>query len=158
MGDDPCHANIDKTGQFIVVTNYSSASILICRFKDHIPSSVHSFITHEGSSVNPDRQTSPHPHSSTFSENNDLLFVADLGTDIVYWYNFTEEKVVWDKDKSIKIQGAGPRTICQGKSGSKQLYLSCELDNTVRVLSHKNDTLTITAAYKVSQNEANFPG
>ena len=46
MGDDPCQASIDNTGQFIAVTNYSSASILICKLTDHIPNTVHSFITH----------------------------------------------------------------------------------------------------------------
>ena len=103
MGDDPCHASIDKTGQYVVVTNYSSASILITKLADHIPSTVHSFITHEGSSLNPDRQASPHPHSSVFSEDNDILFVADLGTDILYWYAFSAEKVIWMKEKSLKI-------------------------------------------------------
>jgi 6-phosphogluconolactonase len=158
MGDDPCHATIDNTGQFIVITNYSSASIIICRFTDHIPTSVHSFIAHEGSSVNPDRQASPHPHSSVFSDDNDILFVADLGTDIVYYYNFTPEKVTWAKEKSIKMVGVGPRTICKGKKGSKLLYLTGELDNTVRVLSYKEEGLGLTVAYKISQNVDNFPG
>ena len=97
MGDDPCQASIDNTGKFIACTNYSSASILICKLTDHIPSTVHSFITHEGSSINPDRQASPHPHSCVFSEDNKIFFVSDLGTDIIYWYDFTPEKVVWNK-------------------------------------------------------------
>jgi len=97
MGDDPCQLSLDNSGNFIVVTNYSSASILICKLEKHIPSIVHSFITHEGSSVNPDRQASPHPHSSVFSEENDILFIADLGTDWVYYYAFNPSKVVWYK-------------------------------------------------------------
>ena len=157
MGDDPCQISIDNTGQFIAVTNYSSASILLCRLNDHIPNSVHSFITHEGSSINPDRQASPHPHSTVWSEDNSAFFVSDLGTDIVYWYDFTSQKVVWSKEKSIKMEGAGCRTICRGKPGSKLLYLTCELDNTVRVLNYKEDALGLTVAYKVSQNEKNFP-
>jgi len=103
LGDDPCQASVDKSGQFISVTNYSSASILVVKLSDHIPTTVHSFITHEGSSINPDRQASPHPHSSTFSEDNKAFFVADLGTDIVYWYDFTPEKMTWVKEKSLKI-------------------------------------------------------
>lgn len=82
--------------------------------------------------------------------------MSDLGTDIIYWYDFTPEKVVWVKEKSLKIQGAGPRTICKGRSGSKLLYLSCELDNTLRVLSYK-EGLGMTVAYKISQNPGNFP-
>jgi 6-phosphogluconolactonase (cycloisomerase 2 family) len=97
MGDDPCQITIDNSGQFVVVTNYSSASIIICKLENHIPSIVHSFITHEGSSVNPDRQASPHPHSSVFSDDNDALFIADLGTDLVYFYTFNPKKVVWEK-------------------------------------------------------------
>jgi 6-phosphogluconolactonase (cycloisomerase 2 family) len=46
MGDDPCQITIDNSGNFIVVTNYSSASIIICKLENHIPSIVHSFITH----------------------------------------------------------------------------------------------------------------
>lgn len=157
MGDDPCQATIDATGQFIVATNYSSASIIVYRLTDHLPSNVHSFITHEGSSLNPDRQASPHPHSSVFSEDNQILFVSDLGTDIVYWYTFTPEKTVFCKEKSIKMEGAGPRTICRGKAGSKLLYLTCELDNTVRILSYQDDSLTLTVSYKVSMNPINYP-
>ena len=55
------------------------------------------------------------------------------------------------------MQGAGNRTICRGKPGSKSLYLTCELDNTVRILSYKNDSLNLVVAYKVSQNVNNFP-
>jgi len=46
MGDDPCHLSIDNTGSFLVATNYSSASAIIYRLTNHIPSSVHSLITH----------------------------------------------------------------------------------------------------------------
>lgn len=46
LGDDPCQITLDNTGVYIVVTNYSSASILICKLVNHIPTSVHSFITH----------------------------------------------------------------------------------------------------------------
>lgn len=47
---------------------------------------VKSYVKHEGSSVNPDRQSCSHPHSSVFSYNDRILFVADLGTDIIYYY------------------------------------------------------------------------
>lgn len=56
------------------------------------------------------------------------------------------------------MEGAGCRTICRGKPGSKILYLSCELDNTVRVLNYKDNALGLSVAYKISQNVDNFPG
>lgn len=65
--------------------------------------------------------------------------------------------MVWQKEKSIRFEGTGPRTLCRGRAGSKRLYLSCELDNTLRVLSYQNNKLEQIIAYKVSQNELNFP-
>jgi 6-phosphogluconolactonase (cycloisomerase 2 family) len=43
-----------------------------------------------------------------------------------------------------------------GKEGSKLLYLSCELDSTVRALSYKEDKLQQVAAYQISSNPDNF--
>lgn len=88
MGDDPCHLSIDETGTFLVACNYTSGSAIIYQLINHIPAKLHSFIVHEGHSNNPDRQASPHCHSSVFSEDGKNLFMADLGTDILYYYDF----------------------------------------------------------------------
>lgn len=97
-------------------------------------------MTHEGSSVNPERQSSPHPHCSIFSPCGNILFVTDLGTDVVYYYSLSLESIKAEKDKSIKMPGCGPRTICHAKD-DKRLFLSCELDNTIRMLSYESDAL-----------------
>lgn len=67
MGEDPCHLSIDHTGTYLVATNYSSGTTVICKLTDHIPTIIHSYITHEGSSNHPDRQASPHPHSTVWA-------------------------------------------------------------------------------------------
>ena len=157
MGDDPCHLSIDIAGRYIVACNYTSGSAVVYRLANHLPTKVHSLMVHEGHSNDPVRQASPHAHTSTFSECGSILFVADLGTDIVYYYDFSEEKSVWNKEKSIKIENAGPRTVIRGRPGSKQLYLTCELDNTVRILSYKGVGLQQIIAYKLSQNPTNYP-
>ena len=54
-------------------------------------------MVHTGSSINPDRQSAPHPHSSAFSEANDVLFISDLGTDIIYYYEIDPLKITWRK-------------------------------------------------------------
>lgn len=155
MGDIPCHIAVDPSGRYIVASNYESGSFVIYRLVNHLPTSVHSFVVHEGHSNHPERQVGPHAHSAVFSECGTILFEADLGTDIIYYYEFSEEKVVWNKQKSIKIENSGPRTVVRGRSGSKLLYLSCELDSTVRILSYKGEGLQQIMAYKVSQNPEN---
>lgn len=43
-----------------------------------------------------------------------------------------------------------------GSPESKRLYLSCELDSSVRVLTYVNDKLELLMAYQISQNPNNF--
>jgi 6-phosphogluconolactonase len=88
MGDDPCHIQSDPTGKYLVITNYSSGSFIVYELNNHIPIKVHSFIVHEGKGNNPDRQAGPHPHTTLFSTDGNILFVADLGTDWIYYYRF----------------------------------------------------------------------
>ena len=45
MGDDPCHISHDNNGKYLVVTNYSSGSFIICRIENHLPTVVQSFVT-----------------------------------------------------------------------------------------------------------------
>lgn len=97
MGDDPCHLSVDGASDHLVATNYTSGSVIVYKLIKNLPTKVHSFMVHEGHSTDPVRQASPHAHSSTFSEDNNALFVADLGTDIVYYYDFSAEKVAWNK-------------------------------------------------------------
>lgn len=97
MGNDPCHISVDRSGKYLSVMNYGSGSIFICELDGGKPSKILAFITHEGNSNHPKRQTSPHPHSSVFSFDNKILFVADLGTDIVFFYTFSEGKVIFEK-------------------------------------------------------------
>lgn len=85
-GNDPCHISINEAGNRLVVTNYSSGSFIMYKLTNFIPEEVSAFVLHEGSSINPERQSSPHPHCSTFSYDDKTLFVSDLGTDTVYWY------------------------------------------------------------------------
>ena len=56
-GASPCHISIDKNGLYLVVTNYSGKSFIIWNLKNYLPTTIHSYIVHEGSSINPDRQS-----------------------------------------------------------------------------------------------------
>lgn len=84
--------------------------------KDRLFGKMLSFVMHEGSSINPDRQASPHPHCTLFSDDDNILFVTDLGTDIVYYYSVKYEgsqSLVCEKEKCLKITGSGPRHLAK---------------------------------------------
>lgn len=90
-GNDPCHIRVNARANRIVVTNYSSGSFVMYELRDGKFGKMMAYVMHEGSSVNPDRQASPHPHCSLFSQDDQILFVSDLGTDIVYYYSVKYE-------------------------------------------------------------------
>mgnify|MGYP000073658842 CR=1 FL=1 len=90
-GNDPCHISMNHSGDVIVVTNYSSGSFAMFELLEGLPVNLSHFVMHEGNSTNPQRQQSPHPHSSLFSQSDDILFVADLGTDILYYYSYEQK-------------------------------------------------------------------
>lgn len=58
QGRDPCHIEIDRTRQFLFVTNYSSGTVAVLLLnKDGTLLKLINFLVHEGpSGVFPDRQ------------------------------------------------------------------------------------------------------
>lgn len=87
LGSFPCHISLNEDGSYLTVCNYASGSVSIFRTSEGKPTEVRCFVTHEGSSIHPERQMGPHPHSSVFTLCNSIMFVADLGTDIIYYYS-----------------------------------------------------------------------
>ena len=53
--------------------------------------------------------------------------------------------------------GCGPRHLVQGKKEEKILYLSGELDSTIRMLTYSNNKLELLRAYRISDSALNFP-
>ena len=88
-GPGPCHLSVDKSGQFVLVANYSGGSVEVLPINNQgelgLPTS---FIQHTGSSVNKQRQGEPHAHSINLDPENRFAVVADLGLDKVFVYRF----------------------------------------------------------------------
>ncbi|MBC8288745.1 MAG: beta-propeller fold lactonase family protein, partial [Planctomycetes bacterium] len=81
-GPGPCHLVVDKTGSCVVTANYGGGSVVSHRIrKDGRLSKPVSFIQHEGSSVNPNRQKGPHGHSINIDDSGRFAVAADLGLD-----------------------------------------------------------------------------
>ena len=85
-GAYPCHVAIHPQGKFVFVTNYAGGSVGMFEFSDVSGLSRCHLEQHTGRSVDPQRQTSPHPHSSLPDPSGEFLFVADLGLDQVRIY------------------------------------------------------------------------
>lgn len=130
-GAAPCHLNIDKTGKWLALANYSSGTATILPIgADGKLGEASDFVQHSGKSVNSRRQEGPHAHSVNFSADNKHLFVADLGLDQIKVYAF-DAKAGKIKEQAIlqAPAGAGPRHAALGKNGL--VYVVNEMQSSV---------------------------
>lgn len=136
-GTDPCHLVVDKTGKNVLVANYSSGTVCVLPIQpDGSLGEAVEVVQHQGSSLDPVRQTGTHAHAVVMDGTGKTLFVPDLGMDKVMIYRFDPEngslennKVPWFKTRA----GAGPRQLVINSTGDLA-YLINELNSTVTVL------------------------
>jgi len=120
-GDDSTHLDLDPSGSCAVVANYSSVAA---------PSAV---IPHTGSSIDPDRQRHPYPHSCNFDPTGKFVLAPDLGVDKVYIYRFdpsSRSLSPADPATMAVAPGSGPRHLSFHPNG-KFAYLINEMGGTV---------------------------
>lgn len=138
-GSETAHLALDRSGKILFVANYGSGSVASFAINpDGTIGARTSFDQHTGSSVNSERQSSPHPHEVALSPDNRYLFVPDLGTDRVYVYRVDIAKrgfVPNDPPYVTVDAGLGPRHILFGP-GAKFAYLVTEMGSRVVVFSY----------------------
>ncbi|MBM3888899.1 MAG: lactonase family protein [Verrucomicrobia bacterium] len=138
-GPGPCHVTVDHTGKCVLVANYGGGSCASLPIKDDGSlGEAGSVIQHEGSSVNPKRQTGPHAHSINVSPDNRFAFVADLGLDKMMVYKLDPAKATLtpnDPAFAAVPPGSGPRHFAFHPSG-KFAYVINEMLCTVTAFSY----------------------
>lgn len=149
-GDAPCHLNIDKTGKWLAVANYSSGSAAVFPLAaDGKLGEAIATVQHKGTSVDSRRQQGPHAHSVNFSADNKLLYIADLGLDQVKIYSFNAKTgAITEKAQLDTPKGAGPRHLALGPNGIA--YVLNEMASSVSVFRYtgqpKGELLNTTSA------------
>lgn len=152
MGGVLCHVSLDSTGKWLLGAAYSAGSFSVWPIEENgAIGPLFKTVQHEGKSVDPRRQTAPHPHQIITSPDNQQIFVADLGTDSVHIYDFDSASGTISPSTSALAQlapGAGPRHIAFHPSGDSFFSVN-ELDNTVTVF-HKEEDGAFSAVQSLS--------
>lgn len=158
LGAHPCFVMLDKSEQWLAVSNYNGASVVVFPIDPSgVPGPVHVRFRHSGSGPNADRQEGPHPHAAVFSPDGRFLFIPDLGMDKIMVYSLNEEQQ-WAVYDAVNLEpGAGPRHLKFHPSG-QYAYVINELDSTITRFDYDAQEGRLTKQDSLSTLPASFAG
>ncbi|MBM3823207.1 MAG: lactonase family protein [Verrucomicrobia bacterium] len=138
-GPGPCHLTVDRTGRCVLVANYGGGSVASFKIGPggELSEAV-SFIQHQGSSTNPNRQKEPHAHSINVSPNNRFAYAADLGLDKVLIYRLDAKAGTLKASQPAAASvapGSGPRHFTF-HPGGRFAYVINEMVCTITAFEH----------------------
>lgn len=160
-GTSPCHLSVDATGQYVLVANYGTGSVVAYPTQsDGRLGEASSVVQHQGSSINPQRQTSPHAHSIVISPDNRHAFVPDLGMDkvMIYQLDLATGQLVANDQPSVAVEpGQGPRHF-DFHPGQEYAYVINEIGSTVTTFEYNPETGTLDPVQTISTLPDDFDG
>lgn len=144
-GNHPCTVAFSPDENFVLVGNYSGGNLSVFSInKKGILSESSQFIQYEGKSVNTARQEKPHVHCIVFHPKEEIIAVADLGSDAIRLIPYEDDSSTFlEEDKTQITQvspGSGPRHLVWNSAGTR-LYATFELTNEVGVFEYQNHQL-----------------
>jgi 6-phosphogluconolactonase len=145
-GENPVYVSVHKSGKWLVNGNYTEGSVSVHPLLENgtIDSIAQNFQYIEGS-VNKERQTRSHVHSTVFSPQQDYLFMPDLGADKIRCYRFDENQ------KQPLVETNHPFTKTDLEAGPRHLtfhpnqkfgYCIEEMAGAISVYQYENGVLT----------------
>jgi len=157
-GDWPCHLRLDRTGQWLITTNYGTGNAAIYPIQsDGSLGEMTDFVQHHGTGPNAARQEGPHTHSSIFTPDNRFVIIADLGIDqlVIYRFDSTAGKLLPHATVNTK-PGAGPRHLAFHPN-KEWLYVANELNSTVTLYDYDATNGTLSERQSISSIPADSP-
>lgn len=138
QGSAPCHIATDRSGKWVVVSNYSGGNVILLKAEDS-GRRLELVQTHQL----PQISGNPHAHMAQFSNDNRHIYVTDLGNDRLYQFSFDSVKMQPIGPEPIVYQlpsASGPRHFAWSRN-EKFLYLLRELDAKITVFEKMDNGL-----------------
>ena len=159
-GADPCYIALDRTGNYVLVANYTGGSIAVFPvLKDGRLGEASAFIQNAGSGPNRQRQEGPHAHWIETSADNRFAIAADLGLDQLLIYRFgTSGSLIPNAPPAAKLEpGAGPRHVAFTPD-HKFAYAINELQSSVTAFSYDTRRGVLKPLQTISTLPEGFTG
>lgn len=132
-----CHITVTSDNKFLIVSGYHDGKLTVLHInQDGSVGVIADEVFHKGIGSVAERNFRPHVSYSTFTPDEELLCVCDLGLDQIKLYEFnhsTGKLKLYDIIRSQ--QESAPRKIIFSKDG-KFAYVVCELKNYIDVYSY----------------------
>ena len=132
----PCHMSLDPEERAVFVGCYTGGGAVMVPLGgggDPVE------VLHEGSSVNPERQEAPHPHSANVTADGRFLHVPDLGIDRVVTYRVEHGPARLTRiSDAASAPGAGPRHLAFTPDGAFA-YVMGEMASTIMAFRCESD-------------------
>lgn len=161
LGGAPCYVDVDRSGRFVLVANYSGGNIAVLPIRsDGSLGEAIDVKQYVGSSINVERQEGPHAHCIVLDPANRFAYGCDLGTDKVMIYRFDARrgKLIPGRTPWVQLKpGAGPRHITFHPDG-KYAYVINELHATVTAFAHDRDRGNLKEVQTIPTLPADFTG
>jgi 6-phosphogluconolactonase len=161
LGGAPCYVDVDRSGRFVLVANYSGGNIAVLPIlSDGSLGEATDVKQYIGSSINVERQEGPHAHCIVLDPANRFAYGCDLGTDKVMIYRFDARrgKLIPGRTPWVQLKpGAGPRHITFHPDG-KYAYVINELHATVTAFAHDRDRGNLKEMQTIPTLPADFTG
>jgi len=144
-GRNPAHVTSDKSGRFVICSNFTDSSIGIFKTKnDGSLEPLSEIFEFEEGSIVPGRQAKSHLHSANLSPDNQFVFAPDLGSDKIRVFDLDSENLLTENhDLTIETKkGNGPRHFTFHPN-EKFAYCLDEISGTVSSYSYQNGQLTL---------------
>jgi 6-phosphogluconolactonase len=158
-GGSPCYVSLDRTGNCLLVANYSGGNINLFPLQANGEiGPMAENIQHAGHGSNPQRQEGPHPHSILVDPSGQYAFVPDLGLDTLFAYQLDASVPSLSLHRETREQdGAGPRHLAFHPSG-RYAYLINELNSTITAFTYDVEQGEMRALQTVPTLPEDFTG
>lgn len=134
---------VNQDRSYAYAVDYYNGEVVVIPILDQKIVKVRDVIKHEGHGLDPKRQTEAHPCFIEETPDHQYIYVCDLGTDEVVFYDVAEKgMLVRNEEKTIHVEpGSGPKKMIFSPNG-KFAYLLNELSSTVSAYTYENGQLT----------------
>jgi 6-phosphogluconolactonase len=160
-GDHPCHVQVDRSGRYALVANYSSGTLAVLPIREDgslAPAS--DVVQHVGSGPNERRQSHAYAHSIWPDPAGRFVLSCDLGCDKVFVYRLDLDSgklIPNDPPFGVTHPGAGPRHLAFHPS-DRWVFVIDEIDSTLTVFDYDASRVALAEIECVSTLPAGFTG